>query len=392
MVGRRASAALALSSLLTACLLPHTTESPPQDRACPTMGDGAGTSLTWYVPDSSTESKTAEQWCLATGPAVIDSTPSAGFGPWRPGDSLVVVAWNVSAGGGDLLAFLDEQTGLSCDVRSAALAPGASHFVLLLQEAYRRSAAVPADADESVIPPAVKEESRAGERADVVEVARRCGLALAYVPATRNGTGEWESEREDKGNAILSTLPLSDVIAVEMPMVAQRRVELAATVRDARGDSLRVVSVHLNTFPPPWRLLRTGGSSRVRQALTLVDALQRAELERSGRAADSVFAGCYPTCGDEETPSYVISTVAGGDINTWTGGGTALKQLYLHFPDSPPYDPTPTRTSFRTDHMLFRSAGTGSAGTLIEGSYRRLDSAYHSDHYPITVWFRFGYR
>jgi endonuclease/exonuclease/phosphatase family metal-dependent hydrolase len=355
------------------------------------MGDGAGTSLTWYVPDSATNSKTAEAWCLATGAAVIDSTPGARFGPWLAGDSLAVVAWNVSAGGGDLLAFLDEQMGLSCDATNTALAAHASHFVLLLQEAYRRSAAVPADADESVIPPAVKEESRPGERVDVIEVARRCGLALAYVPATRNGTGEYEGEREDKGNAILSTLLLSDVIAVEMPMVAQRRIELAATVHDARGDSLRVVSVHLNTFPPPWRLLRTGGSSRVRQALTLVDALQRAELERSGRAADSAFAACYPTCGDDETPSYLISTVAGGDINTWTGGGSALKHLYLHFPDSPPYDPTPTRTSFRTDHILFRRAGTGSAGALVEGSYRRFDSAYYSDHRPISVWFRFGY-
>jgi endonuclease/exonuclease/phosphatase family metal-dependent hydrolase len=353
------------------------------------MRDGAGTSLTWYVPDSSTNSSTAEKWCLATGPAVIDSIPSGRFGPWRAGDSLAVVAWNVSAGGGDLLAFLDEQIGLSCDATNAALAPGASHFVLLLQEAYRRSAAVPADADESVIPPAVKEQSRPGERVDVIEVARRCGLALAYVPATRNGTGEWEGDREDKGDAILSTLPLSDVIAVEMPMVAQRRVELAATVHDARGDSLRVVSVHLNTFPPPWRVLRTGGSSRVRQALTLVDGLQRAELERSGRAADTALAACYPSCGDDETASYLISTVAGGDINTWTGGGTALKQLYLHFPDSPPYDPTPTRTSFRTDHILFRQAGTGSVGSVIDGSYRRFDSAYHSDHHPITVWFRF---
>jgi endonuclease/exonuclease/phosphatase family metal-dependent hydrolase len=302
------------------------------------------------------------------------------------------VAWNVSAGGGDLLAFLDEQLGLDCGATSPALAAHASHFVLLLQEAYRRSAAVPADADESAIPPAVKEESRPGERVDVIEVARRCGLALAYVPATRNGTQQFDGEREDKGNAILSTLPLSDVIAVEMPMVAQRRVELAATVHDARGDSLRVVSVHLNTFPPPWRLLRTGGSSRVRQALTLVDALQRAELERSGRAADTAFAACYPSCGNGKGASHLISTVAGGDINTWTGGGSALKHLYLHFPDSPPYDPTPTRTSFRTDHILFRSAGTGSVGALIEGSYRRFDSAYYSDHHPITVWFRFGYR
>lgn len=354
------------------------------------MDGGAGASLTWYVPDSSTDSRTAEAWCLATGPVVIDSTPASAFGPWLGGDSLAVVAWNVSAGGGDLLGFLDEQLGLDCSASSPALAADASHFVLLLQEADRRSAAVPADVDESVIPPAVKEQSRPGERVDVVEVARRCGLAFAYVPATRNGSDEYDGEREDKGNAILSTLPLSDVIAIEMPMVAQRRVELAATVHDARGDSLRVVSVHLNTFPPPWRLLRTGGSSRVRQALTLVDGLRRAELERSGRAADTAFAACYPTCGDDEEPSYLIPTVAGGDINTWTGGGTALKHLYLHFPDSPPYDPTPTRTSFRTDHLLFRRAGTGSAGALIEGSYRRFDSTYYSDHHPITVWFRFG--
>ncbi len=385
MVARRAAVALTLGGLLTACLLPHTTESPPQNRACPTMG-GA---LTWYVPDSTSDSRSAEKWCLATGPVEIDSTPAGRFGTWQAGDSLAVVAWNVSAGGGDLLGFLEGQMGLDCGTPSPGLTEGSSHFVLLLQEAYRRSAVVPAHAEESAIPPAVKEESRPGERVDVVEAARRCGLALAYVPATRNGTAEYDGEREDKGNAILSTLPLSDIIAIEMPMVAQRRVELAATLRDAGGDSLRVVSVHLNTFPPPWRLLRTGGSSRVRQALTLVDALERAELERSGRTADTAFAACYPTCDEEETAKYLISTVAGGDINTWTGGGTALKHLYLHFPDSPPYDPTPTRTSFRTDHILFRRAATGSVGSVVEGSYRTFDSAFYSDHHPIEVWFRF---
>ncbi|UCF41097.1 MAG: hypothetical protein JSW43_01820 [Gemmatimonadota bacterium] len=389
MVGRPAAIALALGSLCAACLLPHTTESPPRQRACPTMTDGVGAPLTWYAPDSTTDSKTAEAWCLATGPAVIDSVPGGRFGSWRAGDSLRVVAWNVAGGGGDLLRLLDQELGLDCDAAEPALAPRGPHFVLLLQEAYRRSAAVPADPPESAIARAVVEQERPGPRVDVVQVAQRCGLALAYVPAARNGPREYDGEREDKGNAILSTLPLSDVIAVEMPMVGQRRVEVAATLRDARGDSVRVVSVHLSNFPPPYAVLRSGGSSRLRQALTLVDALSRVEIERSGRASDTAFVACHPDCSSDGSAVHPIATLVAGDLNTWSGGSTALKHLYEHFPDSPPYDPTPTRTGFRPDHVLFRRATTGAAGTILEGSYRRFDSAFHSDHHPIAVWFRF---
>ncbi len=393
MVAARLRWAVSSSVVLSACLLPHTTESPPRGRACPSLGnDAASAPLTWYAPDASTDTRDAEAWCNALGPVVIDSTPAASFGPWRAGDSLAVVAWNVGAGGGHLLQFLAAEMGLDCSEPNPALTPGASHFVLLLQEAYRRSAAVPADPPESAVARPVVEQARPGPRVDVVEIAGRCGLALAYVPAARNGLQEYDGEREDKGNAILSTLPLSDFIGIEVPMVAQRRVEVAATVHDVRGDSLRVVSVHLNTFPPPWRLLRTGGSSRLRQALSLVDALHQVEVRRAGQLADSAFVACHPHCGPDGAPAYLISTIAGGDLNTWTGGGTALKHLYEHFPDSPPYDGTPTRKGFRTDHMLFRSAaeGAGPAAALIEGSYRRFDSTYHSDHHPLIVWLRFA--
>ena len=64
------------------------------------------------------------------------------------------------------------------------------------------------------------------ERIDIVEAAGRLGLSLVYVPSMRNGS----DTDEDRGNAILSTEPLSDVAAVELPFERQRRVAIDAAV------------------------------------------------------------------------------------------------------------------------------------------------------------------
>jgi endonuclease/exonuclease/phosphatase family metal-dependent hydrolase len=197
--------------------------------------------------------------------------------------------------------------------------------------------------------------------------------------------------REDKGNAILSTLPLSDFIGIEAPMVAQRRISAGATVYGPRGDSLRLVSVHINTFPGPWQTLWSGASSRVTQSLSNVDALRRAELERAGAARDSL-EGCYPYCGDSTTANYLISTIAAGDFNTGSDRETALLHLWENFPDSPPSHGQHTTRSFPTDHVLFRHNYQYASGPdqILDGIYGRLGSKYNSDHYPVLTWFKFG--
>ena len=99
------------------------------------------------------------------------------------------------------------------------------------------------------------------QRLDVLEVAERCGLAVVYVAAARNGVEPRDGLREDKGVSIVSTLPLSDVIGIELPYEAARRVAIAATLHDDAGDSLRLVSAHLISSPPPSRVLATGNAS-----------------------------------------------------------------------------------------------------------------------------------
>ena len=353
----------------SACALPHDTTSPPLHRSCPAAGTPA--SLQWFVP-STPDAKEAEQWCETLGPVVLDSVSNERYGAWQEGDSLAVGVWNVAGGAGYLTEFLKTEFDLDC---SADAPSPPFHFVLLFQEVFRRSGTIPVSPPSSAIPPRMKEPQRPGDRPDIVSVAQHCGLAFIYVPATRNGIEDYDGMREDKGNAILSTLPLSDFIAIEMPMVAQRRVSVAATVHGPGGDSLRVVSVHLNNFPSPWRFAKSGGMTRVQQGLSVVDALDRSEGERGGV---------------EDAAGYHIATVAAGDFNTWSAHETALQRLGDHFPDSPPFHGKATRTGFATDHLLFRKNTVPGArqGEIIEGSYRRIDDTYYSDHSPLIAWFR----
>jgi endonuclease/exonuclease/phosphatase family metal-dependent hydrolase len=80
------------------------------------------------------------------------------------------------------------------------------------------------------------------------------------------------AERSDRGNAILSPLPLEETTAIELPMVLQRRVTLAATVR-LGGRVLRVVSGHLDPRGPPgYKWL--GAAGRAVQAAHLLAAIE----------------------------------------------------------------------------------------------------------------------
>jgi endonuclease/exonuclease/phosphatase family metal-dependent hydrolase len=83
----------------------------------------------------------------------------------------------------------------------------------------------------------------------------------------REGSNGRNGMPEDRGNAILSTLPLSDPAAIELPFTAQRRVAVSALAGDGPA-SLRVVSVHLDT---------SGGQGG--QAAALLDALAALDLK-----------------------------------------------------------------------------------------------------------------
>ena len=354
---------LTVLSLTAGCSIPHTMTPTPQGRECPARTASGAPS--WIFPQEAADGRTLEEWCHTVGPAVIDSTPHASFGPWLSGDSLAVVAWNINAGSGTIFTLLETELRLDCTAGSPARHPGFAHFVLLAQEAYRRASTVPTASRGAPIPPRTSERERSGDRIDIVEVARRCGLAFAYVPSMRNGPEDYDDEREDWGNAILSSLPLSEVTAIELPFEASRRVAVAATVATPGGD-LRAVSVHLSTFPGPWRMLRTGNSSRLRQALGLVEALTAGEGEPS------------------------IPTILGGDLNTWASGETTLKHLRRHFPDAPRLDEA-TRGPFPTDHLLMRyGSDAPSSPHVLPGSARRIGDSYNSDHHGLRLWIGTG--
>jgi endonuclease/exonuclease/phosphatase family metal-dependent hydrolase len=232
--------------------------------------------IDWFGPDAQDDRRRLSAWCESVGPAIIHA-------PARPvpladlsRTGLVVVTWNVHEGGGDLQRLVTHVRRRSTD--RGGVAPA---LVLLVQEAFRGGAAVPAQIPSEVRPPRSIHPSRpAGS--DIEAVAEQENLWLAYVPSMRNG----RDVREDRGCAILSTLPLSDVAGIELPWISQRRVAVMATITAREGDApwrLRAVSVHLDN--------RSGRST---QAAALA------------RLTDAHTAGGVPI-------------IIGGDLNTWMG-------------------------------------------------------------------------
>jgi endonuclease/exonuclease/phosphatase family metal-dependent hydrolase len=259
---------------------------------------------------------------------------------------FIVVSWNVHVGGGDIGALVD-------DLRKGRLTGGrpAPDFGLLLQEVYRSGQMVPqAVAADARVARAVRPGG--ANRRDVVTTARTLGLSLFYVPSMRNGPPAVSDE--DRGNAILSTLPLDDLTAVELPLEHQRRIVVAASAHgrgSGRSWALRLVSAHF-TNAVGHHLWLLSEPARVRHALALASAL------------------------DDDIP-----TLLGGDLNTWFGyQDGAYKVLARSFSTSaPPDDRRPTFNIMRLDHVFYRLP-QGWRATV-----RRAESRYGSDHYPLIA-------
>ena len=347
----------------------------PSGRACSQPQANAPGTITWYGPIDAADEKDHARACRSVGPSVVDPSPSVRLPALAPQDSLAVVAWNILIGGGDVPRFLQEMFGYSCHPESPGLSTGLSHFVLLVQEAYRRSEEVPEAPESFRAAPRIVPEVPPEGWPDIVEQARRCGLALFYLPSQRNGLQTIEGRREDKGNAILSTLPLRDLMAIELPFEGGRKVALGATVIGPGATRLRLVSVHLDVASTLYRSLTTANTGRLRQSTGLLEALALAE---------TAGAPVRP-CGEVPHP---VATVAAGDFNTASAHESSLDQMLLCFPDSPPWDGKPTRASFPTDFIFFREAGDGRVG-YVTGSERRIEDRYGSDHHARIAWFRF---
>lgn len=316
---------------------------------------GVAEGFRWYRAAEERDRELAARWCATVGAPVVVLEPHPDVPAWIRGGGVEVVSWNTYLGGGDLELFLQNELGLTCTATGPVFSSGARPFVLMAQEVFRRSSDLPTVENSSVVPWMMGPEGVTSADPDVIELAARCGLSLVYVPSARNGPDTGPRPGEDKGNAILSTLPLRDPIALDLPLEAGRKVAVAASVRAPGGETVRMVSVHLDVASTFVRTLLTGNQTRARQAAGLIDGLAEAEADGPG----------------------VDATLVGSDLNTWAVEERALRLMALAFPQSPDPDRFGTRGSLPMDHLHFRhDPGVGLA--LV--GYARVEETYGSDH------------
>ena len=222
--------------------------------------------VTWAGPNKQEHRARLSDWCRSVGQIIVRTTRVQPVDVAASG--LIVVTWNQHEGYGDLELLLRSFLGKAA-------------VVALVQEVARGGDSVPVDA-----PSTVRVPKRIGPRLqtnrDIVRIANDLNLSLAYLPSMPNGSGT----KEDRGCAILSTLPLSDVVGIELPWVSQRRVAVMGTVTATKNGipwSLRVVSLHLDNRLRRWQ-----------QASALAEFLDR-------------------------HASSDVPTVIGGDFNAWFG-------------------------------------------------------------------------
>lgn len=317
--------------------------APPRMAAAePTCTASPDNAVHWVRLSSLKERASLDRWCAGVGPSVSQEASHAAGALTTP---FAVVAWNTHVGAADLGAFV-------ADLRAGRLTSRpVQGFVLLLQEAYRAGDAVPSR-DGVEWASAVLGAGGDASRVEAVTAALTLGLSSVYVPSMRNGAPR--ATTEDRGNAILSSVRLSSVSALELPLERQRRVAIAATVMVDNGAGgttpLRLVCTHFTNMVMhhAWLLSESG---RLRQARALSAAL--------------------PPDGP---------LIVGGDFNSWFGfRDAAYRELAGRLAPAAVEDRRATFGPMRLDHLLFR---------LPEGLHaevRRAERKYGSDHYPLVA-------
>ena len=221
------------------------------------MSDSTEFGLTRHEDD---ERRRLEGWRCNVGEHValdLTSSPTEKILP----RGLIVLSWNLWIGRGRLSTVVKRIR--SGDYATLGADPNLP-LVVMVQEAYRSDASVPALQEGPVGRVLV---ARLREQEDIVETARALGLNLRYAPSMRNGPTS-----SDRGNALLSTLPLQDAHAIELPLVLQRRVAVTASV--VMGDTrLRLISAHLDPRGPPGHRW-LGATGRAHQARHLLEQVQ----------------------------------------------------------------------------------------------------------------------
>lgn len=309
------------------------------------LEDTGQSPVSWFSPAPPAERATLARWRMGVGPPIVSESTAADA---TAHDAITVVSWNTAVGEGDIVGF----------VRGLPLPRGP--LVLLLQEVYRDGPEVPAPhpGDAFAVTRRLGHHTPNAANREIDDVARALNLSLYYVPSMRNGH---LVSAQDRGNAILSNLPLTDLRAIELPFERQRRVAIGATIhgRTQNGTAWRVrlVSAHLDNlggFRRGWIASEYG---RARQARRLTELLRDRE-----------------------------PTVLAGDFNTWFGfSDQAYRETLRVFPDTHVEDKRATfRGLLRLDHMFVRLA----PGWQMH--FHRAASRFGSDHYPLVGTLRFN--
>lgn len=293
--------------------------------------------IAWFSPAVDSDRAALARWRASVGPPVVRTVPASSV---SPSDEITVVSWNTALGAADVVGF----------VQQLPAAREGRPLVLLLQEVYRRGDVVP----RKFAPGSAFARRLGGALGltsnDIDSIAAALGMTAYYVPSMRNGGLD---SNEDRGNAILANIPMSNLEAIELPFERQRRVALAAAVQGLTTDgqrwTLRVVSAHLDNTVA--RRAWIGSEyGRARQARGLVSWLQ----------------------GD-------APTVLGGDFNTWFGfSDQAFLETALAFPQTPTGDRRATFLGMlRLDHLFYRLPAGWQARAV------RAEHRFGSDHSPL---------
>lgn len=223
---------------------------------------------------------------------------------------ITAITWNTHSGQGDLARLV-------ADLERGHLSPRPRAYVLLLQEA-------------------------AMDELAAIAAPRGWSVCFAAVRGT---------DDRARGNAIVSSVVLTDPRVVPLPRVRQSRTAATARVEIA-GQPLFVASVHLENRVSWWRGGLLSDTARHQQAEGLLRALP----------ADS-------------------PGILGGDLNTWLGPNEpAWRALAGRFADTPDWPGSPTfGNRLVLDHVLM---------DLPEGwrvTRKVLADDYGSDHHPVMA-------
>jgi endonuclease/exonuclease/phosphatase family metal-dependent hydrolase len=304
----------------------------------------ASTRISWFTPADAADRTPMARWRMSVGPPLVVGQP---FSDPQAHDALTIVSWNTAVGAADIVGF----------VRSLPN-PGGP-LILLLQEVYRDGPEVPAHPalGFAFARPLGGPPLNSSDR-DIEDIARALDLTAYYVPSMRNGGS---TSTQDRGNAILSSIRLEALSAIELPFERQRRVAIAARVAGHTHTGtpwrLRVASVHLDNLGGARRVWVGSEYGRARQARSLAE----------------MFDGDNPT-------------ILAGDFNTWFGfSDQAYIETARAFPDTRVIDRRATfRGLLRLDHMFFRLPPAWHM------EVRRAASTFGSDHYPLVGTLRFN--